>query len=218
MPCYIISVFDGKGKMVGLEDLHEGPHSRNSPRSKVETELRKRQEREEHDRCLEAAYRMIEVFNRNASTFIKNRIVYCLDRESPPFAPTICLFKKNKSQKPEILFIPVIIGDPHGTFSLRSLSKRTKRETFKWVANHSKYYEEYQTRLADDPEEAAREIIGRLTAQSLEFNSLWDFDRTMGACVRRYFARRRAVQGLTFVAAIAAAAISLIWISRVGLQ
>lgn len=218
MPCHIISVFDGKGKMVGLEDLHEGTHSRNSPRSQGGTDVRILQEREEHDRCLEAAYRMIEVFNRNASTFIKNKIVYCLDSESPPFAPTICLFKKYKSQKPEMLFIPVIIGDPHGTFSLRTLSKQTKRETFKWVTNRSKYYEEYQTRLSDDPEEAAREIIRRLTTQSLEFNSLWEFDRTMGACVRRYFARRRAVQGLTFVAAIAAVTISLIWISRLGLQ
>ena len=185
-------------------------------RQQEETERRKQQEREAHKRNVEAAYQIIEIFNRNTSVFKKNGIVYCLDKERPPFAPTICLFRRYESRKPAMIFVPVIVGGPHGTFSLRSLIKRKKRETFSWTTDHIQYYEERHTRLSDDPQEAASEIITKLIKQNVEFNSLWQFDRTMGMCARRYFARRRAALGLGCAAVIAIAAMLLFSIAQRG--
>ena len=184
------------------------------PDQEREAKRRKQQEREAHIRNLKAASRLINAFNHNASAFKKSGIVYSLEKEKPPFAPTICLFRRHKPRNPEMIFIPVIVGGPHGTFSLRSLVKRKKRETLKWVTNHIKFYEEHHTRLSDDPEEAAIEVITRLGKRNIEFNSLWGFDRTMGMCARRYFAIRRAALGLGFVAGIALATMFLFWIAR----
>jgi len=179
-------------------------------------ERRKQQEREAHVRNLKAASQLINAFNHNASAFKKSGILYRLEKEKPPFAPTICLFRRHKSRSPEMIFIPVIVDGPHGTFSLRSLVKRKKRETLKWVTHHTKFYEEHYTRLSNDPEEAAIEVITRLRKRNIEFNSLWGFDRTMGTCARRYFAIRRAALGLGFVVAIALATIFLFWIAQRG--
>src|SRR3974377_1124341 len=117
-----------------------------------EAELRKQQEREAHVRNLRAASRLIDAFNHNASAIKESGILYCLRKQKPPFAPTICLFRRHKSHNPEMIFIPVIVDGPHGTFSLRSLVKRKKRETLKWVTHHIKFYEEHHTRLSDAPE------------------------------------------------------------------
>lgn len=186
------------------------------PDQEREAKRRKQQEQEAHIRNLKAASRLIDAFNHNASAFKKSGIVYSLEKEKPPFAPTICLFRRHKPRNPEMIFIPVIVGGPHGTFSLRSLVKRKKRETLKWVTHHIKFYEEHHTRLSDDPEEAAIEIITRLGKRNIEFNSLWGFDRTMGMCARRYFAIRRAALGLGFVAGIALATMFLLWIAQRG--
>ena len=183
-----------------------------------EAERRQQQEREAHVRNLKAASRLIDAFNHNASAFKKSGILYCLEKEKPPFAPTICLFKRYRSGNPEMIFIPVNVNGPHGTFSLRSLVKRKKRETLKWVTHQTKFYEEHHTRLSDDPEEAAIEVITRLRKQNIEFNSLWGFDMTMGKCARRYFAIRRAALGLGFVSAIALATMFLFWITQRGWQ
>jgi hypothetical protein len=115
-----------------------------------------------------------------------------------------------------MIFIPVNVDGPHGTFSLRSLVKRKKSETLKWVTHRTKFYEEHHTRLSDDPDEAAIEVITRLRKRNIEFNSLWGFDRTMGMCARRYFAIRRAALGLGFAAAIALATMFLLWIAQRG--
>jgi len=168
-----------------------------------EAERRKQQEREAHVRNLKAASRLIDAFDHNASAFKKSGILYCLEKEKPPFAPTICLFRRHRSRNPEMISIPVIVDSPHGIFSLRSLVKRKKREALKWVIHHTKFYEEHHTRLSDDPEEAAIEVVTRLRKRNIEFNSLWGFDRTIGMCARRYFAIRRAALGLGFVTAIA---------------
>jgi hypothetical protein len=181
-----------------------------------EAEQREQQERDAHKRNVEAAYRMIDIFNQNTDIFRKNGVVFCLDREKPPFAPSICLFRRNKPRRPEMLFVPVAVGSPYGTFSFRALIKKTKREPSAWMTNHIKYYEEHHTRLSDDPDEAAAEVIKGLTNSTLEFHSLWGFDRTMGVCARRYFARRRAALGLGLVAVIAVAAMCLLWIAQLG--
>jgi hypothetical protein len=181
-----------------------------------EAERRKQQEREAHVRNLKAASRLIDAFNHNASAFKKSGILYRLEKEKPPFAPTICLFRRHTSRDPEMIFIPVIVDGPHGTFSLRSLVKRKKRETLEWVTRYTKFYEEHHTRLSDDPEEAAIEVITRLRKRNIEFNSLWGFDRTIGMCVRRYFAIRKAALGLGFVTAIAFATMFLFWIAQRG--
>jgi len=183
-----------------------------------EAERRQQQEREAHVRNLKAASRLIDAFNHNASAFKKSGILYCLEKEKPPFAPTICLFRRYRSGNPEMIFIPVNVNGPHGTFSLRSLVKRKRRETLKWMTHHTKFYEEHYTRLSDDPEEAAIEVITRLRKRNIEFNSLWGFDRTMGMCARRYFAIRRAALGLGFVSAIALATMFLFWITQRGWQ
>jgi hypothetical protein len=178
------------------------------------TKRRKQQEREAHVRNLDAASRLIEAFNRSANAFKMHGIMYRLEKEYPPFAPTICLFRRNRPYEPEMSFIPVIVGGPHGTYSLRSLKKQERRETFKWVTNHTKYYEEHHTRLSDDPEEAALDIITRLTKRKLELNSLWEFDSTMGLCARRYFARRRAALGLSIIGVIVLATTFMLWIAQ----
>src|SRR5215467_13114906 len=107
-----------------------------------EAERSKQQEREAHVRNLKAASRLIDALNHNASAFKKSGILYCLEKEQPPFAPTICLFRRHKSGNPEMIFIPVNVDGPHGTFSLRSLVKRKKSETLKWVTHRTKLYEE----------------------------------------------------------------------------
>jgi hypothetical protein len=185
-------------------------------RHEAEVKRRKQHEREAYVRNLEAASRLIEAFNHHAREFKKSAILYRLDNEKPPFAPTICLFRRDKPQKPEMTFIPVIVGGPYGTFSLRTLRKRKKRETLTWVTDHTKYYDEIHTRLSDDAQEAANEILARLSKQALEFNSLWEFDTTMGMCARRYFAMRRTAVGLGFFTLFAIAAMCLYWIAQRG--
>jgi hypothetical protein len=181
-----------------------------------EIERQKQLERDAHKRNLDEAYRAIEIFRRNISVFKKHRIAYCLDKEYPPFAPTICLFRKDRPYKPEMIFIPVFIGGPHGTFSLKSLIKQKKREPLAWATRHIKYYDERHTRLSDDPQEAASEIFAKILNGTIEFNSLWEFDGTMGKCARRYFALRRAVLGLGFVAALAAVLAFLVGFAHLG--
>jgi hypothetical protein len=193
-----------------------GLRKRSGRGQEKEAEQRGRQEREAHKRDVEAAGRVIEIFKRNADIFRRSGVAFCLDREKPPFAPTICLFRRNKPRRPEMLFVPVVVGSPYGTFSLRALIKKTKRETSVWMTNHTRYYEERHTRLSDDADEAAAEVIKRLTNNTLEFHSLWEFDRTMGVGARRYFARRRAALGLGLVAVIAVAAVCLLWIAQLG--
>jgi len=183
-----------------------------------EAERRQQQEREAHVRNLKEASRLIDAFNHHASAFTKSGIVYRLEKEKPPFAPTICLFRRYRSGNPEMIFIPVNVNGPHGTFSLRSLVTQKKRETLKWVTHQTKFYEEHHTRLSDDPGEAAIEVITRLRKRNIEFNSLWGFDRTMGKCARRYFAIRRAALGLGSIAAITLATMFLFWITQRGWQ
>jgi hypothetical protein len=148
------------------------------------------QQREAHARNVKTAHRIMQVFNQHANVFRQYGIAYCLDEDEPPFAPTICLFKRRSGRNPEITFVPVVVGGERKTFSLRHLSKRKRREQSGFFTDYIKFYQEHYAHLSDDPKEAASEIMSRLSRKEIEFESLWRFDRTMAHCVRQYFARR----------------------------